>query len=335
MKRTPIYRPSTTTGPPPAGLTRYGSAPGSLLTSITDSILNGDDSDFGSGSETAPRHLPAPTSRFFSAASAAGDSSPCLTTSESSCCKDTCECDDAGAADPKHLLARQSSSPAGFFSHLLLDNSLSVNRGNGHYSQPLSTGVHTMPRTTRLKSQLSFSRQEPLAQISEIGINDMGESVIGGNRSDETCGNVGQSYISTNYQISSWDDTNSIAFSAPSSKRARDCNEDLLNSFSNIDSQFDLTASLDMDQQDSVAFKVRAKRGCATHPRSIAERERRTRISDKLRKLQELVPNMDKQTSTADMLDLAVEQIKKLQSQVQNLRQEQADCTCACKEENL
>jgi len=25
-------------------------------------------------------------------------------------------------------------------------------------------------------------------------------------------------------------------------------------------------------QQDSVAFKVRAKRGCATHPRSIAER---------------------------------------------------------------
>jgi hypothetical protein len=47
-------------------------------------------------------------------------------------------------------------------------------------------------------------------------------------------------------------------------------------------------------QQDGVAFKVRAKRGCATHPRSIAERERRTRISDKLRKLQDLVPNMDK-----------------------------------------
>jgi hypothetical protein len=82
-------------------------------------------------------------------------------------------------------------------------------------------------------------------------------------------------------------------------------------------------------QQDQVPFKVRAKRGCATHPRSIAERvriytyaqtqhndhawiddyssdmiarslfmvvaqERRTRISEKLRKLQELVPNMDK-----------------------------------------
>jgi hypothetical protein len=27
-----------------------------------------------------------------------------------------------------------------------------------------------------------------------------------------------------------------------------------------------------MQQQDQVPFKVRAKRGCATHPRSIAER---------------------------------------------------------------
>uniref|UniRef100_A0A0D3F7B4 BHLH domain-containing protein n=1 Tax=Oryza barthii TaxID=65489 RepID=A0A0D3F7B4_9ORYZ len=81
-------------------------------------------------------------------------------------------------------------------------------------------------------------------------------------------------------------------------------------------------------QHDQVPFKVRAKRGCATHPRSIAERERRTRISEKLRKLQELVPNMDKQTSTADMLDLAVEHIKGLQSQLQALKHEQEKCTC-------
>ncbi|TKY68058.1 Transcription factor bHLH81 [Spatholobus suberectus] len=46
--------------------------------------------------------------------------------------------------------------------------------------------------------------------------------------------------------------------------------------------------------EDSVPSSVRAKRGCATHPRSIAERVRRTRISDRIRKLQELVPNMDK-----------------------------------------
>jgi hypothetical protein len=62
--------------------------------------------------------------------------------------------------------------------------------------------------------------------------------------------------------------------------------------------------------EDSVPCKIRAKRGCATHPRSIAERERRTRISGKLKKLQDLVPNMDKQTSYSDMLDLAVQHIK-------------------------
>ncbi|KAK9111946.1 hypothetical protein Scep_019465 [Stephania cephalantha] len=69
--------------------------------------------------------------------------------------------------------------------------------------------------------------------------------------------------------------------------------------------------------QDSVPCRVRAKRGCATHPRSIAERVRRTRISDRIRKLQELVPNMDKQTNTADMLEEAVEYVKFLQKQVQ------------------
>ncbi|KAF2579024.1 hypothetical protein F2Q68_00001821 [Brassica cretica] len=72
--------------------------------------------------------------------------------------------------------------------------------------------------------------------------------------------------------------------------------------------------------EDSVPWKVRAKRGCATHPRSIAERERRTRISGKLKKLQELVPNMDKQTSYADMLDLAVEHIKGLQHHIENCK---------------
>ncbi|KAI3687367.1 hypothetical protein L1987_81062 [Smallanthus sonchifolius] len=88
-----------------------------------------------------------------------------------------------------------------------------------------------------------------------------------------------------------------------------------------------------MDQlpHDSVPCKIRAKRGCATHPRSIAERERRTRISGKLKKLQDLVPNMDKQTSYSDMLDLAVQHIKGLQTHVQNLKKELQNCSCGCK----
>ncbi|KAF7824999.1 transcription factor bHLH80-like isoform X2 [Senna tora] len=72
--------------------------------------------------------------------------------------------------------------------------------------------------------------------------------------------------------------------------------------------------------EDSVPCRVRAKRGYATHPRSIAERVRRTRISDRIRKLQELVPNMDKQTNTADMLDEAVAYVKSLQKQIESTR---------------
>ncbi|XP_059074312.1 transcription factor bHLH81 isoform X4 [Cryptomeria japonica] len=91
------------------------------------------------------------------------------------------------------------------------------------------------------------------------------------------------------------------------------------------------SAELAMEEllQDSVPCKVRAKRGCATHPRSIAERVRRTRISERMRKLQELVPNSDKQTTNiADMLDEAAEYVKALQKQVQELMEKQAKCTC-------
>lgn len=84
--------------------------------------------------------------------------------------------------------------------------------------------------------------------------------------------------------------------------------------------------------EDSVPCKLRAKRGFATHPRSIAERVRRTRISDRIRKLQELVPNMDKQTNTADMLDEAVAYVKFLQNQIQELSEHQRRCKCMVQE---
>ncbi|KAL0722838.1 hypothetical protein Bca4012_037437 [Brassica carinata] len=80
---------------------------------------------------------------------------------------------------------------------------------------------------------------------------------------------------------------------------------------------------------DSIPCKIRAKRGCATHPRSIAERVRRTKISERMRKLQDLVPNMDTQTNTADMLDLAVQYIKDLQEQVKGLEERRARCRCS------
>ncbi|CAM6086968.1 unnamed protein product [Calypogeia fissa] len=94
-------------------------------------------------------------------------------------------------------------------------------------------------------------------------------------------------------------------------------------------------AVLPDDILQSVPCRIRAKRGCATHPRSIAERVRRTRISERMRKLQELVPNMDKQqTNTADMLDEAVEYVKQLQRQVQELTESQAKCNGSCHQDH-
>ncbi|XP_027356225.1 transcription factor bHLH80 isoform X2 [Abrus precatorius] len=94
----------------------------------------------------------------------------------------------------------------------------------------------------------------------------------------------------------------------------------------------DTDVKMDKILEDSVPCRVRAKRGCATHPRSIAERVRRTRISDRIRKLQELVPNMDKQTNTADMLDEAVAYVKFLQQQIEELSEDQRRCKCMVQE---
>ncbi|TVU36157.1 hypothetical protein EJB05_18074, partial [Eragrostis curvula] len=216
------------------------------------------------------------------------------------------------------------------------NSGMAATTGMGSYSH---AGTDAMAHDhRRLSSQWSFSRQD-LPQISEMGmIPDMGESMVAGGCNSSSDGGAQSSYLSRNFSMSSWDDTNSIVFSSPGKKAKVDPADDMVTSFSNIDSQFGLSkSSLEMSgmddflqlQQDSVACRARAKRGCATHPRSIAERERRTRISKRLKKLQDLVPNMDKQTNTSEMLDIAVEYIKELQGQVEKLKYDQAKCSCA------
>ncbi|KAL3744186.1 hypothetical protein ACJRO7_013445 [Eucalyptus globulus] len=64
--------------------------------------------------------------------------------------------------------------------------------------------------------------------------------------------------------------------------------------------------------------RVRARRGQATDPHSIAERLRRERIAERMRSLQELVPNGNK-TDKASMLDEIIEYVKFLQLQVKVL----------------
>ncbi|KAI3458500.1 hypothetical protein Pfo_015163 [Paulownia fortunei] len=64
--------------------------------------------------------------------------------------------------------------------------------------------------------------------------------------------------------------------------------------------------------------RVRARRGQATDPHSIAERLRRERISERIKALQELVPSCNK-TDRAAMLDEILDYVKFLRLQVKVL----------------
>lgn len=64
--------------------------------------------------------------------------------------------------------------------------------------------------------------------------------------------------------------------------------------------------------------RARARRGQATDPHSIAERLRREKISDRMKNLQDLVPNSNK-ADKASMLDEIIDYVKFLQLQVKVL----------------
>lgn len=243
--------------------------------------------------------------------------------------------------DGADMLARHSSSPAGFFSNLMVDDGYHGSRGAGVAGGSGGGEAHrNTSSSAKMKSQLSFTAGGPqtaahLSRISEGASLFPGADVVraaahsGGehpvSRSFSASGSSGGFSI-----VGPWDESREIigtldlgGYESQFSGMASSSSLELAG--------MDKYMQAQQQQQDQVAFKVRAKRGCATHPRSIAERERRTRISEKLRKLQDLVPNMDKQTSTSDMLDLAVEHIKGLQSQLQAMKHEQDKCTCCNK----
>jgi hypothetical protein len=239
--------------------------------------------------------------------------------------------------NPKSNLLRQSSSPAGLFAHLSAAQ-------NGY----AATDEEVSPSTKRLKSHLSFpSRLSSssswgliLPQISETGSGSTPDDDENLGSSDGTDARI----YSHGFTIGSWNGNEPSHFSENFQKGVDQDNDAklLFSGPQNGDRFQPLSHHLSLPKtfshinpvekflhfQDSVPCKIRAKRGCATHPRSIAERVRRTRISERMRKLQELVPNMDKQTNTSDMLDLAVDYIKDLQSQYKTLSDGRANCKC-------
>lgn len=218
--------------------------------------------------------------------------------------KSTCEPSNSG-------LLRQSSSPAGLLSQLSLD------------------GISTVCEKVSLSASSGNS--------SEEGIFDgRGAAASVGNYGAASWEEVGTGHTTQN----------AVAFGQR--KRGRDIEAKILRRTSLTDSvqryaaddtkqpnisvlptNTSLATAVCMESL-MVPCKARAKRGCATHPRSIAERVRRTKISERMRKLQELVPNMDKQTNTADMLDEAVEYIRSLQRQVQELSETRSMCNGRC-----
>ncbi|KAF0897998.1 hypothetical protein E2562_001684 [Oryza meyeriana var. granulata] len=242
-------------------------------------------------------------------------------------------------------LIRQSSSPAGFLNHLSMDNGYGsmlragIAAAGGGGGVGFRNGANAAAADSpgggagRLKGQLSFSSRQGslMSQISEMGSEELGGS------SPEGAGGGGRGYLSGYPMSSEWEESSLVSENISGVKRQRDSSEPAQNNGGGLAHQFSLPktssemAAIEkfLQFQDAVPCKIRAKRGCATHPRSIAERVRRTRISERIRKLQELVPNMDKQTNTADMLDLAVDYIKDLQKQVKVLNDSRANCTCS------
>ncbi|XP_027352660.1 transcription factor bHLH130-like [Abrus precatorius] len=240
-----------------------------------------------------------------------------------------------------HLL-RQSSFPAGhFFNNIAFQNGYDTMKGVGSYGGVNESDDELSLSMNRMKNQISFSSM--LSQTSK-----MGNEGIGATNTDEGrpgCSNGDARYYGTGFPYTSWNETSHLSDKFVGSKRQRNSNDELLSDVQNgelgnqvhtlshhlsLPSASSEIFSMEKMLQfpDSVPCKIRAKRGFATHPRSIAERVRRTRISERIRKLQELVPNMEKQTSTADMLDLAVEYIKDLQKQFKTLGEKRAKCKC-------
>ncbi|CAN8288320.1 unnamed protein product [Cochlearia groenlandica] len=242
---------------------------------------------------------------------------------------------DTSDLSPANNLSRRNSSPAGLFSSIDVETAYAAvmkNMGGGGYggsSNMMNTrrNAETSSLTRRSIKLLPLSSSEPMSSIPEVDVKPGFSSRLpprtlsgGFNRS---FGNEG----SASTKLTSLARTQSGGLDQYKTKE-----EDSASRRPPLAHHMSLPKSLsDIEQllSDSIPCKIRAKRGCATHPRSIAERVRRTKISERMRKLQDLVPNMDTQTNTADMLDLAVQYIKDLQEQVKALEETRARCRCS------
>ncbi|KAL0374286.1 UNVERIFIED_CONTAM: Transcription factor [Sesamum radiatum] len=247
-------------------------------------------------------------------------------------------------------LVRQSSSPAGFFNGFGVMGEVGNYRVHNHADAGSSAGG--------LSNHMNYSSCPSSSSMFMPSIPETENESFGGRTTENSRLRNGNSANGGEYESqpslhhNSW---NEAPFNNNSFKRDRDGHPKMYSNFSGLEDPNGETRKkspgsvhhlslprrtsemagtenyLQFGQDTTARCQVRAKRGCATHPRSIAERVRRTRISEKMKKLQDLFPNMDKQTNTAEMLELAVEYIKNLQKEVQTLTDTRAKCICLSK----
>lgn len=245
-------------------------------------------------------------------------------------------------AGNQSIPARQNSSPAGLFADLTMDNGFGVMGNMGSFR---ACNGESGQSITKLNDDLGFTPGPSSCPSRMPSIAEIGSEIS--RPEDQSLGNstAGNQHYIPSFTNDSWNGSgfNSLSVAEdndvkvfPSSNALDSQNPELRRTHGlahhlSLPKTSTEMASLEkfLQFQGSVPCKIRAKRGCATHPRSIAERVRRTRISERMRKLQDLFPNLDKQTNTADMLDSAVEYIKDLQKQVKTLADTKAKCTCS------
>ncbi|KAC9235836.1 hypothetical protein R6Q59_025724 [Mikania micrantha] len=233
-------------------------------------------------------------------------------------------------------LFRQNSTPSGLFSHLNPSNGYGAMRGTvpSYRLENVGNSGDFSPSSSRIKRQIRSS--------SGVGVTSLGTLPRISEIETDTV-EPGVFNESSGYPFRSWEHEPTSQYIDNFNGLKRELNlpnednvgnhQPMLSHHLSLPKTSGEMAAVEklLHFQDSVPCKIRAKRGCATHPRSIAERVRRTRISERMRKLQELVPHMDKQTNTSDMLDLAVDYIKDLQEQYKVLKDSRANCRCLAK----
>ncbi|XP_016478334.1 transcription factor bHLH130 isoform X1 [Nicotiana tabacum] len=337
-----------------SGLLRFRSAPSSLFENLTDGVIKIENF----GSENKGFNLAGLNNQLVSQNSQLPPQYPRQNTSGDVGSMDGGGYRVMGSLGNNNLerqnklasnLMRQNTSPPGLFSHLNSQIGYGTLKGSGGgYRMANGANGDSSPSSSRLKGHFSssFPSGAPsslgmLSRISEVDNERSITTVLDDDKSGD--GNSEAQFYNMGFPFTSWNDSHQLDNEGKLFANANQI-EELGNrppvlshhlSLPKTPAEIAAIEKLLHFQDTTIPCKIRAKRGCATHPRSIAERVRRTRISERMRKLQELVPNMDKQTNTADMLDLAVEYIKDLQKQYKTLTDHRANCKCSAMQKPL